>query len=58
MIRIDCPNCKSCLISEIDTLNKSFNYIKAKEDINGYFKCDQCENIFNVSYRINIVEIN
>ena len=56
-MRIECCNCKSSAISEIDTINCDVDYIKGRGRIINVFQCDQCEEYFRVCYEIEITSV-
>ena len=56
-MRIECSNCKSTSVSEIDVINQYINYTKGIGKILSDFQCDQCEECFRVEYEIEIKEV-
>lgn len=56
-MRIECFNCKSASISEIETISQDIDYVKGKGVIISDFQCDQCEEYFRVHYEIEIKEV-
>ena len=56
-MRIECPNCKTSAIVEIETINQEINYIKGEGEILSDFQCEQCEEYLRVEYKIEIKEV-
>lgn len=56
-MRLECPNCKTSAIVEIETINQDYDYIKGQGKIFSEFQCDQCEEYFKVQYKIEIKEV-
>ena len=57
-MRIECLNCKSSSISEIDVISQDIDYTKGKGRIISDFQCDQCEEYFRVCYEVEIIDVN
>ena len=39
-MRIECPNCRSSVVVEMDIINQDINCIKCQGEILGHFQCD------------------